>query len=377
MNPFSIRRILRAPGKQIVALLVCAFLAAMACYLSAYRQRQTQSLSNAYDSAKVLCVVTDVTGTRSDNLRMGYGAVSAVTDGTFYRLSAYVKEPRITKNLLWNDSVPIIAVTCPECADALDPARGGGVTLFDEDFFESDEDVCLISEEAFLALSGGVVSGTVRDPRANEQFVQQASEQVEWTPAGYYHGTGEEIFIPFQTGMRLCNTVSDGGRVDSLSFLANDNTKLDELRDAAADVFGTVDPYAEAWTHSFALTVHDEDLKTTVAAIESNIRRTGFLIPITFALALAAGLLLGFIATRNESNTYALMRSVGMTKRRLLFVALLEQLILPLAVCCIIGMAFRAPLGALAVFLLYALGCTVAVMRAVSVSPTKLLREQE
>ena len=29
------------------------------------------------------------------------------------------------------------------------------------------------------------------------------------------------------------------------------------------------------------------------------------------------------------------------------------------------------------VFLLYALGCTVAVLRAVSVSPTKLLREQE
>ncbi len=377
MSPFALKRILRAPGKQTVALLVCAFLAATACYLSAYRQRQAQSLSNAYDSAEVLCVVTDVTGTQADNLRMGYGAVSAVTDERFYRLPAYVKEPRITKNLLWNDSVPLIAVTRQECADRLDPARGGGVTLFSEDFFESDEDICLISEEAYLALSGGTVSGMVRDPRANHQFVKETSIRVDLTPAGYYRGTGEEIFIPFQTGMRLCETVSDGGKVDALSFLAKDNTKLDELREAASEVFDAVDPYAEARTHSFALTVHDGDLKTTVAAIESNIRRAGYLIPITFALALAAGLLLGFIATRNESNTYALMRSVGMTKRRLILAALSEQLTLPLAACGIAGAAFRAPIPAVAVFLLYALGCTVAVLRAASVSPTKLLREQE
>ncbi|MBQ6235585.1 MAG: hypothetical protein IJK54_06665, partial [Clostridia bacterium] len=111
--------------------------------------------------------------------------------------------------------------------------------------------------------------------------------------------------------------------------------------------------------------------------LHQNIERTGYLIPIMLALALAAGFLMGFIATRNESNTYALMRSVGMTKRKLLCAALLEQLLLPLLACAVMGVVFRAPLGALAVFLLYALGCTAAVLRAVSVSPTKLLREQE
>ena len=377
MNPFSIKRILRAPGKQIVSLLVCTFLAVTSCYLFSYRVEQARSLAEAYESAGVLCVVTDITGTQSDHLRMGYGAVSAVTDRTFYRLPDYVKEPRMTKELLFNESVPIIAVSCPACADELDPTRGGGVTLFREDFFDSDEMICLVSEEAYLSLADGIVSGGVRDPRADQQFVETVTEQVELVPAGYYKGVGEKIFIPFETGMQLCNTISDGGRVDSLSFLAKDNTKLDELKDVASDVFGTVDPYAETGTRSFALTVHDENLKTTVAAIESNIRRTNWLIPITLALAITAGLLLGFIATRNESNTYALMRSVGMTKRKLFFAALLEQLLLPLVACAVMGAVFRAPLGALAVFLLYALGCTAAVLRAVSVSPTKLLREQE
>ena len=378
MSPFTLKRILRAPGRQIIALLVGAFLAVMACYLSAYRENQTRLLGDAYDSAKVLCVVTDVTGTQSDNLRMGYGAVSVVTNETFYRLPAYVKEPRITKNLLWNESVPIIAVTRPECADALDPARGGGVTLFRADFFESDDMICLISEEAYRSCEDGTVSGVVRDPRAYQQFIQgDGFLQAELTVAGCYDGVGDTIYIPFRTGMKMCESVSDGGRVDSLSFLAKDNTKLDELRDAASDVFGTVDPYAQSAVHRFALTVHDEDLNTAVAAIGQNIRRTNWLIPVVFALTLAAGFLIGFITTRSEKQTYALMRSVGMKKSVLLRGVLTEQLTLPFFACAISGAAFLAPLPAVITFLLYAAGCILSAVRAASVSPAQLLREQE
>lgn len=378
MSPFALKRILRAPGKQIIALFVGAFLAVMACYLSSYRQRQAQSLSNAYDSAKVLCVVTDVTGTQSDNLHMGYGAVSAVTYEEFYRLPAYVKEPRITKNLLWNDSVLIIAVTRPECADTLDPARGGGVTLFYEDFFDSDGMICLISEEAYRSNTEGIISGTVRDPRADERFVEgDGILNIELSVAGYYSGEGETIYIPFRTGMTICESVSDGGRVDSLSFLAKDNTKLDELRDAASDVFGTVDPYAVTASHKFALTVHDEDLNTAVTAIEQNIRRMDWLIPVVFALTLASGFLIGFITTRSEKQTYALMRSIGTKKRVLLRGVLTEQLTLPFLACAIFGAVFLAPIPAVITFLLYAAGCIFSVIRAASVSPAQLLREQE
>lgn len=378
MTPFSVKRILRSPGKQIASLLVCAFLAVMACYLSSYRADQGRRMEEARLNAKVLCVVTDVTGTRSDNLYMGYGAYGAVTYGSFYRLPAFVKDPRITKNFLFNETQPLVAVTRPECAEQLDPERGGSVTLFNEDFFGSDELVCLISEEAYKSIEGDTVSGIVRDPLADKRYLSgNPVEQIELTVAGFYGGVGTAIYIPFETGMLLCDSISNGRRVDSLSFLANDNTKLDELRDAASDVFATVDPYADQGERSFALTVHDEDLTTTITAMEQNIRRMNWLIPIVFALTLAAGFLMGFITTRSEKQTYALQRSVGTKKGRLMCGVLTEQLTMPLTACAAAGAGFVAPIPALVTFLLYSCGCLTSVIRAVSVSPTRLLREQE
>lgn len=378
MSPFSLKRTLRSPGKHIAALLVCAFLAVMACYLSSYRADQQRKYDAARASAKVLCVVTDVTGTKSDNLYMGYGAYGAVTYGDHYRLPAYVKDPRMTKNFLFNESQSLIAVTRPECAEELDPERGGSVTLFNEGFYDSSELICLISEEAYKSLDGDTVSGIVRDPIADSRFLTGSGiEQVDLTVAGYYGGVGTAIYIPFETGMTLCDTVSNGRRIDSLSFLANDNLKLDELKEAASDVFGSVDPYADPGTRIFALTVHDEDLSTTLAAIEQNIRRTNWLIPIVFALTLGAGFLMGFITTRSEKQTYALQRSVGTKKGKLLRGVLAEQLFPPLLACTAAGAAFFAPFPALITFLLYSSGCLTSAARAASASPAQLLREQE
>ena len=83
---------------------------------------------------------------------------------------------------------------------------------------------------------------------------------VELTVAGYYAGTGAEAYIPFEKGMQILDRISGFRSVDALSFLAKDNHKLDELRDAASDVFGEVIlDTSLSGSYRFALTVHDED----------------------------------------------------------------------------------------------------------------------
>ena len=384
MSPFFFKRVLRAPAKQIGVLLVTLVLSGLLCFLADYRERQTQKRTEAIDSAEVLCVVTNINGTQSTHLRMGYGGMQAVTREDYYRLPQYVKDIRASKEFVASLTYigldeTLLAVTSPKGLMQLDPDMGGKVTLFYDDFYTSQEMWIIVSEDVYRSMNGDtVVFGKIFDPMLNrDETDEKGSGKVEFTVAGYYAGPGEETYIPFETGMQILDSITGSRSLDSLAFVAKDNHTLDALRDAASDVFGTVMPDAVTGPHRFALTVHDEDLRMTVAALDSNIRRTDWLIPITLALALAAGFLMGFIATRNESSTYALMRSVGMTKRKLLLAALLEQLLLPLIACAVMGAVFRAPLGALAVFLLYALGCTVAVLRAVSVSPTKLLREQE
>ena len=395
MSPFFFNRMLRSPAKHICAALVSLVLAGLLSFLSVYRARQEAKLDEAIKSSEVLCVVTNTAGTQSTSLRMGWGAAQAVTLEDRCRLPEFVKDIRMTKELkadLYSNGedgpVPIggdlalTAVTRPEGIDELDPALGGSVTLFYEDFYSSEEPLIIVSEEVWDKLNGETaVCGTVTDPQVDKKLFpdepQKGVGEAEFTVAGYYSGRGSAVFMPFEAGELIVDRITGWRTVDSLAFLAADNRRLDELKEAASEFFGPVIPNGVSGEYRYAITVHDEDLNSTVEALSRNIARTDALIPIALALTLAAGFLMGFISTRNEKNTYALSRSAGMTKRRLLISALIEQLILPFAACVITGAAFRAPLPALAVLGLYSVGCFIAVIRAVRVSPARLLREQD
>ena len=384
MSPFWFKQMQRAPAKHLAVLFVTLALAGLMCFLSVYRTRQEQKREEAIDNTQVLCVVTNPTGTQSTGLRMGYGAMQAVTLDAYYKLPAYVKDLRATKELKVDlpgvgANLDLLAVTLPDGIEALDPKLGGKVKLFREDFYTSEEPLLLVSEQVYDALAGKAqITGTVTDPQVNQSFTpDKGTGDAEFTVAGTYRGTGTAVYLPFYAGMAIVDRITGWRTVDSITFTAADNRALDELKEAASEMFGTVHDDLVESEHRFALTVHDEDLRMTVAALESGMRRANAMIPVTLLFALAAGFLMGLIATRSERNTYALMRSVGMTKKRLFGSALLGQLLLPFAACVGTGAAFLAPLPALGIFLLYALGCTAAVLRAASVSPTELLREQE
>lgn len=382
MSPFFFKRIVRAPAKYIAVLLICLMLAGLMGFLSVYRARQFEKLDEVQQTAEVLCVVTDTKGTKSTSLDMGYSVIFAVTDPNYYRLPAYVKDIRAVKEFKIGGEPILFAITSPKCAEKLDPKTGGEVTLFRDDFYTSDEFICLISEQSYDQLSQeSEVNDYVTDPHVRPEYYKdmdiQGTDLFSFAVAGYYKGIGNEIYIPFDTGMRICDGLAHARTVDSLSFLAKDNTQLDELRDAASDVFGEVDPYGVGGYYRYALTVHDEDYQLMLSALHQNIERTGYLIPAVYLITVLAGFLMGFLTTRSEKHTFALQRSVGITKKRLLLSLLIEQLSIPLLACVVSAAVFRSVLPILITFLLYALGCSVSVVRAVSVSPMRLLREQE
>lgn len=387
MSPFFFNRMMRAPAKHIGALLVSLALAVLLCFLARYREDQEAKLSSAIDSADVVCVVTNVSGTQSTGLRMGWGAAQAVTLSDYYRLPGLVKDIRMTKELKvgfekLGAELPLTAVTGPVGIEKLDPALGGKVKLFREDFFSSEESLIIVSEQVYDSLEGEtVLTGVLTDPQVDPKFfpddLEKGRGEAEFTVAGYYSGTGNDIYMPFEAGELIVDRITGWRTVDSLSFTARDNRRLDELKEAASEFFGPVIPNGVSGEYRFALTVHDEDLKSTVESLERNIARTNRLIPIGLALTLAAGFLMGFIITRSEKNTYALSRSLGMTKGRLFASVLAEQLMLPFLACAVTGACFLRPLPALAVLLLYAVGCVFAAVRAAMASPARLLREQE
>ena len=126
-----------------------------------------------------------------------------------------------------------------------------------------------------------------------------------------------------------------------------------------------------------ALKIYDEQYRATVAALEQNIQRTALLVPLILLVSLGVGFLVSVLATRSERRTYALMRTLGMTRGRLFGSILREQLLLPAIAAVLCAVAAGKPLSALSYLISHTIGCCIAVIRSVRVPPTAILREQE
>ena len=358
-------------------------------YLANYRQNQQEKLRQVKEEYDVLCVVTDRRGTRSDSLRMNDKVAQLLADTSETGLAQYVRELRITKEFLYTSPVldvtdmfnpVVIGVSDPRCSPLLDPEEDAEVTYFVEDFYNQSEYVCLISEEKYQLLERDTVKLFLEDPFIDPGLYDYlGSGMVEMTVGGYYKGGGETVFISFDASQRLCDEISNGiCSSDSVSFFAADNEKLPEIYEVSGKIFGTVDPNAgDRAFLQIAMTIYDGQYRATVTALEQNIARTGYLLPIVLLLGLGVGFLISFLFTRSERKTYALMRTLGMTRWRLFGSILREQLILVAVAVLAATVLTREIIPGAVYFLCYGVGCAACIFRAIRVPPTAILREQE
>lgn len=385
MDPYLFQRLWRRPWLSLCGLVLTGVLCFLLCFLSGYQRRQEEKLAQIEESFEILCVVSNKAGTRTYGLRLPAGMSYFVTAEEF-EIHNYIQDLRMTKEfqascaeLAISDAM-LMGVTNQRCADALEPAMGGGLAWIEESFYDSSEMLCLVSEEKYALLDGEkTIQLVVKDPYyVTGSWTNGGSGTVTFRVAGCYLGTGDAIFMPFPASQALGYALSGKTCVDSIAFLAADNRALPELSEAALEQFSQVNPMADSGVGSgAALTIHDEQYRATVAALEQNIQRTRYLLPLVALLGLGVGFLVSLLATRGESRTYALMRTLGMKKERLFFSILREQLLLPLAVILVLCALTKAFLPAFIFLLCHTAGCFVAVIRAIRVPPTVILREQE
>ena len=380
MDGTSIKRLLRRPWLSLLSLTIGALLCLLLCVLAGTLRAERERLAQVRESYDTLCVVSDVRGTTTEKLGTTHIYTDFLTD-TENGIGGYVRDLRLTK--AFNCSGPgvtgqLIGVSSPRCTPLLDEARGGNFACDAEDFFASGDYICLLPQELYERCAGGSLTLQVRDPAGSSPMDPggQAME-IELRAVGWYLGGSGEIFLPYPASQKLASQLAPYATTDTAAFLLADNSKVTELTQAAQPMLSPVDPGAVAPKGLYALTIHDEQFRATISAMEQNIRRLELLLPGLALLSLGAGFLLGFLATRGEARTYALMRTLGLTRGRLFALVMAEQLILPALAALVLGLALGQP-GPAALFLLcHALGCALAVLRSVRVSPAAILREQE
>lgn len=385
MDPYLFKRLWRRPWLSICSLVLSCVLCFLLCFLSGYLESQQAELARTKESFDILCVVSNRQGTQTRSLRMGFSAIYFVT-GEDSALPKHIRDVRMTKEFLATvpalglQDVELLAITGETCVDVLNPVMGGGAVYDTEDFYSRTDYVCLVSEENYNALTEKTVTVTVTDLYAHNTFSSpdEGIGTVEIWVAGYYPGKGNSIYMPFDAAMELALEISGRWSCDSIAFFAADNEKLDELSRIAGTLFGTVDPLAsENSNPRVALTIHDEQYRATIAALEQNIRRTQYLLPLISLLALLLGFFISFLATRGENRTYALMRTLGMTQGKLAVSIFREQILIPLLSSAVLAILTGSP-GSSAFYLVcYVIGCGVATIRVIRQPLTTILREQE
>lgn len=390
MDPFLFQRLWRKPWLSLCALILSGVLCATIGLLSGYQEDLELKLEETRNKYDILCVATDRRGVRSTSLRMDQEYLDFIFDNSDDGLYQYIRDLRITKEfsyvcyqegLAGKADLLLVGVNEPRCDPRLDPEQGGNVTCQAEDFYSSDAYQCIVSEELMAQLTSDSLLLMVDDAIVSENVRKYASlgtGTVELTVVGTYAGTGNQIFISFDAARRLGMEISKEESCDSLCFFAVDNDNLDAIYDTAQGLFTKVNPNAgDKLAHKPALIIHDEQYRATVAALEQNIARTGYLLPVVLVLGLGVGFLISFLYTRNERKTYALMRTLGMTRRKLFGSILREQLLL-VAVAMLAALAVtKEPVPTAVYFTCYAVGCSACIIRAIRVPPTAILRDQE
>ncbi|MBR4907267.1 MAG: hypothetical protein IKZ44_10520 [Clostridia bacterium] len=373
MDGMILKRMLRRPWLLLVSFLVSGALCLLLCLLIGYRDRQAEHLENVRNSYEIRAVVTDLRGTKSDKLFLSRRYTDFLRDEE-NGLGAYIKDLCLTKS--FPASSPIgngkaTGVTGERCAEAMDTKMGGAWFSEVENFFESEERICLVPASVYDDYAGQTLIFNLTD----EYALEGGSSDYPLRVVGWYKGDGINIYIPFPTSQTIAGHLAEAPSVDTASFIVKDNARVDEMLEIAYKKFRRVDP--SSMETDFALTVYDKQYKATIASMEQNLRRTSLLLPLIALLGLGAGFLLGLLGTRGEVRTYALMRTLGMNGFGLFCSVMIEQLLAPLLAAAVVGLVFKRPAPTLIFFGCHLVGCALAVLRPVSVSPTRLLRDQE
>ncbi|MCL2665787.1 MAG: hypothetical protein FWE82_09245, partial [Defluviitaleaceae bacterium] len=204
-----------------------------------------------------------------------------------------------------------------------------------------------------------------------------------FTVVGTFFGADETLmYIPYKTANRL-GSLSDGQQhySDSLTVTIADNRDLSAFKLNAWRSFSRVRPIYDS--RPFAMMVYDSQFYEMLEPLRLNIAIIDAAAPFVYAMAVCTGFAASILLTRRRKPEFALLRSVGVGRMRIIVGTLIEQ-----AVCCGVGAALGCLFVAAtwgyfslrqpAVFIAcYVAGVFFAVLRAAGTDVLKILREGE
>lgn len=369
---------------SILLALAAALSVAASCLLHGLTARQEAAIEEMIDSTNIQCIVTNAQGTGTGNLQMVHGFVSMLVGQRHEQdcwLDQYVKNVRAksSEKLKTPQGMELRRILSFDSDSALSASEGASVRMeegWTEEALRSSGRICLIPE--------GMETETNEAGRETVYVSMEDGVGVELQVAGRVSGgPGNVIWCPFFMARR--DGISELIWVESCSFDIGDNRRLEECRDAIYDVFVEPDPANFCDIYTQGVLVQDEAYLSTLEEFQSNLAMLRLLLPVLVVLCGGIGFLAGFLTARGRIREFAVMRCLGVKRRRIFSLVLWEHVLLT-AAGALAGLLTLPLAGELSGGLLlrtalllaaYLAGAAAAVGGITRVNVMKLLREEE
>lgn len=345
------------------------------CMLSGLLQRQEVKLAELIRDTKINCIVTDSKGTNGENLGMLSFYVDMLT-GRRHERGCYLDEVVTDVGALASQKLdnPEDHVLRRILSLDSDPLLSSGVQVqffdgFDETILRSEENVCLIPEHMVPDGEGTltVTSGT-----------NHKTLKIIGTVSG---GSTDSIWVPFY--FKWDDALSSAFPVQSCSFTIRDNARLEQTKDNIYTWFSRPSVSNGSDAEPFGVLVQDQTYLESLDKLETSLALLRSLLPLLAVLGSLISFLATYAMTRGRQKEFAVMRCLGLRKRTIFAIILLEQMILILLGGSL-GMGLGLLLGAAVqaaricgVLLLYMLGTATAAMSITRINVMQLMKTED
>lgn len=392
LHGVTLRALWRRKGSSLLLALVVALGVFSSLVLNNLITRQLIALEKTVNETVITCVVTDPMGIDSSNLHMISAFVEMLTGRRHHQgcyLDEHVKNVRAkaTVSLETPENYFLRRILSFDSDTALSEIEGVSINLYDgwtEEAFKTLERICLIPE--------GYQTQRREDGTEFVTIEVMKDETVELQVIGTVSGGPTNIFYcPFF--MMSVDGVTELIYVETCSFDIADNSRLEECKAAIfGDSMGPTISFVEpdlsnrADGMTYGVLVQDEIYKKTIEEIESNLSMLRLLLPVLMVMCGGIGFFASYLATRNRTKEFAVMRCLGM-KQIKIFGLVFEELLILTLLGGVAGFAAgffmegtierQAILNAALITGIFLLGAAISAIRVTSVNVIKLMKAED
>lgn len=393
--PYLLRRMRRRKKMCIVVGLSALIAGVLVFGFHIGSMSMSRQIEEVIDNSVVMCAVTNLTGTQQEGLMLPDWAANLFRETTSESVHIpqtsfmdYVKDVRMKFSMEADSaygSTQVLGVTSVYADKSITPQENmiEWQNGFDDSVFESDAQVCVVSEElnSLLQQSDNVQLSLTVKARTNKD----RTADLTMTVVGVVHGKSGVVYCPWGASSKVCLELNGHLSVDCISATIKDNRRIDEFKAKCASVyFASVDPRGvpQPWeaspiydSYPYALEVYDKTLNETVGTLENGMTVFRICQIAVFILTLGMGFIVGNLSIKHRQKELALQNVLGLPCRSIYSEIFVEFIIVCLS-CLAFGVAalaiiFRESPPWIYIFAVIAASCLGVMIGAIPILTNK------